>query len=143
VICGVLITVTWVQLVSGTNISFVQLFRTPSNSDLCEDKLLVLRIVSLKAKQSLSGQRVNGEGLWLNSLDYLPVCYTQRSLLTVLYVVCYQSVTRNSNNSSSYVYNRELITQATPISHSPGKFKFWIWHFFLKLMFLVVLAKIF
>jgi len=24
-----------------------------------------------------TGQRVNGEGLWLNSLDYLPVCYTQ------------------------------------------------------------------
>jgi len=27
----------------------------------------------------------------------------------VLYVVCYQSVTRNSNNISGYVYNRELI----------------------------------
>jgi len=40
-------------------------------------------------QQSLSGQRVNGEGLSLNSLDYLPVCYTQRSILTVLYVVCY------------------------------------------------------
>ena len=69
----------------------------------------------LKAQQSLPGQPVNGEGLWLNSLDYLPVCYTQRSMLTVLYVGYYQSVTRNSNNSSGYVYNRELITQPTPI----------------------------
>ena len=99
--------------------------------------------VSLKAQQSLPGQRVNGEGLWLNSLDYLPVCYTHHSMLTVLYVVCYQSVTRILNNSSGYVYNRELITQPTPISHSPGKFKFWIWRldFFLKLIFLVVLSK--
>jgi len=54
--------------------------------------------VDLKAQQSLPGQRVNGEGLLLNTLDYLPVCYTQRSMLTVLYVFCYQSVTRNSNN---------------------------------------------
>ena len=29
-------------------------------------------------------------------------------VLTVLYVVCYQSVTRNSNNISGSVYNREL-----------------------------------
>ena len=71
---------------------------------------------------------VNGEGLWLNSLDYLPVCYTH-SILTVVHVVCYQSVTRNSNTISGYVYNRELITLPTPISHSPGKFKFWIWQF--------------
>ena len=49
-------------------------------------------------------------------LDYLPVCYTQCSILTVLYVVCYQSVTRNSN-ISGYVYNRELLTKPTPISH--------------------------
>ena len=60
----------------------------------------------LKVQQSLPGQRVNGEGLWLNSLDYLPVCYTQPSILTVWHVVCYQSVTRNSNNISGYVYNR-------------------------------------
>ena len=82
-------------------------------------------------------------GRGLNSLDYLPVCYIQRSILTVLYVVCYQSVTRNSN-ISGYVYNREFITQPTPISHSPGKFKFWICRldFFLKLMFLVVLSKL-
>ena len=92
---------------------------------------------TLKAQQSLPGLRVNGEELWLNSLDYLPVCYTQRSILTVLYVVCYRSVTRNSNNISGYVYNRELITQPTPISHSPGKFKIWRMDFFLKLMFLV------
>ena len=59
------------------------------------------------------------EGLWLNSLDYLLVCYTQRSSLTVWYVVCYQSFTRNSSNSSGKVYNREFITQPTPISHSP------------------------
>ena len=99
----------------------------------------------LKAQQWLPGQRVNGDGLWLNSLDYLPACNTQCSILTVLYVICYQSVTRNSNNSSGYVYNRELITQPTPISHSPGKFKFWIWRldYFLKPMFLVVLSKIF
>jgi len=46
--------------------------------------------LGLKAQQSLPGQLVNGEGLWLNSLDYcLPVCYTQRSLLTVWYVVWY------------------------------------------------------
>ena len=44
----------------------------------------------------------------------------------MLYVVCYQSVTRNSDNISGYVYNRELITQPKPISHSPSKFKFWI-----------------
>jgi len=46
-------------------------------------------------------------------------CYNQRSILTVLYVVCYQSVTRNSNNSSGYVYNREFITQPTLFSHDP------------------------
>ena len=93
--------------------------------------------VSLKAQQSLPGQRINGEVLWLNSLDYLSVCYTQRSILTVFYVVCYQSVTRNSNTISGYVYNREFITLPTPISHSPGKFKLWIWRLdlFLKLMF--------
>ena len=87
--------------------------------------------IQFKAQQSLPGQRVNGEGLWLNSLDYLPVCYTPCSILTVLYVVCYQSVTRHSKNISGYVYNREFITQPTSISHStphpPGKFKFWIW----------------
>ena len=97
-------------------------------------------IVTLQ--QSLTGQWVNGEGLRFNSLDYLPVCYTQRSMLTVWYVGCYQSVTRNSNNTSGYLYNRAFITQPIPISH-PGKFKFWIWQldFFLKLMFLVVLSK--
>ena len=78
----------------------------------------------LKAQQSLPGQGVNGEGLWLNSLDYLHGCYTQCSISTVLYVVCYQSVTRNSNNISSYIYNRELITQATPINHSPANSNF-------------------
>ena len=31
------------------------------------------------------------------------VCYTQHSILAVLYVACYQSVTRNSNNISGYV----------------------------------------
>ena len=81
------------------------------------------KTICLKVQQSLPGQRENGEGLWLNSLDSLPVCYTQHSILTVLYVICYQSVTRNSINSSGYVYNRELITQPTPISHSPGNFK--------------------
>ena len=102
-------------------------------------------VQALKVQQSLPGQQVKGEGLWLNSLDYLLVCYTQCSILTVLYVVCYQSVTRNSNNISGYVYNIEYITQPTPISHSPGKFKFWIWRliFFLKLIFLVVLSKLF
>ena len=79
--------------------------------------------VSLKAQQSLPGQRVNGEGLWLNSLDYLPVCYTHHSMLTVLYVVCYQLVTRILNNISGYVYNRELITQPTQISHSLRQFQ--------------------
>ena len=83
--------------------------------------------VGLKAQQSLPWQRVNEEGLWLNSLDYLPVCYTKRSMFIVVYIVCYQSVTMNSNNISGYVYNRELITQPTPISHSSGKFKVWIW----------------
>ena len=98
--------------------------------------------LKLKAQQSLPGQRVKEEGLWLNSLDYLLVCYTQCSILTVLYVVCYQSVTRNPYTISSYVYNRELITQTTQISYSPANFKFWIWRldFFLKLMFLVVLS---
>ena len=64
--------------------------------------------------------------------------------LTVLCVVCYQSFTRNSNNSSGYAYNSEFITQPTPICHSPSKFKFWIWQldFCLKLMFLVVLVNI-
>ena len=57
----------------------------------------------------------------LKAQQLLPVCYTQRSISTLLYVVCYQSVTRNSNNISGYVYNREH----TQISHSPGKFKFW------------------
>ena len=79
---------------------------------------------SLMAQQSLPGQRVNGEGLWLNSLDYLPVCYTQHSILTVLYVVCHQSVTSNSNNISGYVYDRVSITQPTPISHSPANSNF-------------------
>ena len=69
----------------------------------------------LKAQHLLPEQQVNGEWLWLNSLDYLLVCYTQRSILTVLYVVCYQSVTRNSNNISGYIYNREFITQYTTI----------------------------
>jgi len=36
-------------------------------------------------------------------------------MLTVLLFDCYQSVTRNSNNISGYVYNREFITQPTPI----------------------------
>ena len=63
-------------------------------------------------------------------------------LYSVLYVVCYQSVTRNANNISGYVYNRELITQPSPISHSPGKFKFSIRLFFFKLMFLGLLSKI-
>ena len=79
-------------------------------------------------------------------IDYnFPVCYTQRSILTVLYVGCYQTVTRNSNNISGYVDNREFITQPTLMSHSPAKFKFWIWRLdsFLKLMFLVVLSNIF
>jgi len=31
-------------------------------------------------------------------------------LITVWYVVCYQSVTINLNNSSGFVYNREFIT---------------------------------
>ena len=83
----------------------------------------------LKAQQSLPGQRVYGEGLWLK-LSGLSVCCIQCTSLTVWYVVCYQSVTRNSNNSSGYVYNGELITQPTPISHSPSKFKFWIWQFY-------------
>ena len=63
---------------------------------------------------------------WGGVMIKLPTCYTQRSMLTVLYVVCYQSVNSNLNNISGYVYNRELITQPTPISHSPNKFKFWI-----------------
>ena len=60
-------------------------------------------------------------------------------ILSVIFV-CYQSVIRNSNNISGYVYNREFINQLTPVSHSPSKFKFWIrrLNFFLKLMFLVV-----
>ena len=41
----------------------------------------------LKAQQSLSGQRVNGEGPWFNSLGYLSVCYTQRTSLIVWYVI--------------------------------------------------------
>jgi len=51
-------------------------------------------------------------------------------------------VTRDSNNSG---YNREFVTQPTQVSHSPGKFKYWIWRldFFIKLMFLVVLSNIF
>ena len=60
----------------------------------------------LKAQQSL----------WAISLSVILEC----SILTVLYVVCYQSVTRNSNNISGYNYNRELITQPIPISHSPA-----------------------
>ena len=62
---------------------------------------------------------VNGEGLWLSSLDYLLVCYIQHSSLIVQYVVCYQSVIRNSNNSNGYVNNRELITHLTPINPPP------------------------
>ena len=45
----------------------------------------------------------------LNSLNYPHVCYTQCSMLTVLYVVCYQSV-----NISGIVYNREFIIQNIP-----------------------------
>jgi len=73
----------------------------------------------------------------------LSTCYIHCSILTVWYIVSYQSVTRNS--SCGYVYNREFITQPTPISHSPGKFKFWIWRLdlILKLMFLVVFSNIF
>jgi len=44
-------------------------------------------------------------------------------ILSVIFV-CYQSVIRNSNNISGYVYNREFINQLTPVSHSPSKFKF-------------------
>ena len=73
--------------------------------------LPVVKVNYLKAKQLLPGQHVIGEGLWLNSLDYLCVCYTQRFILTVVYVLCYKSVIRNPNNISGYVYNRELITQ--------------------------------
>ena len=73
----------------------------------------------LKAQQSLPGQRVNGEALLLNSLYYLPACYTQRSMLTVLYVVCYQLVTRNSNNISGYVYNRKLILPSLHLLANP------------------------
>jgi len=29
-----------------------------------------------------------------------------------------------------YVYTREFITQPIPISHFPGKFKFWIWQLY-------------
>jgi len=54
--------------------------------------------------------------LWTISLS----CYTQCFILTVLYVVCYQLVTRNSNKVSGYVYNRYLITQPTPISRPPA-----------------------
>ena len=88
------------------------------------------KVDKLKAQQSLPGQWVDGEGLWLNSLDYLLVCYTQRSIVTVWHVVCYQSVTRNSN-SSGYVYNREFITHPTPILSLTGCFFsnscFWWW----------------
>jgi len=46
------------------------------------------------------------------------------SILTVLYVVFYQSVTRNLNTISGYVYNREFITQPTPVNQFSSKFKF-------------------
>jgi len=39
--------------------------------------------------------------------------------VTVLYVVCYMYVSMNSNNIRGYVYNRELITQPTPITLIP------------------------
>jgi len=50
----------------------------------------------------------------------------------MFYVVCYQSVTRNSNNISGYVYNREFITKILNLTVG----------FFLKLMYLVFLSKI-
>ena len=98
---------------------------------MCGQNTLILNILQiniyvnrlLTPQQSPPGQQVNEEWLLL-TLDYLPVCYTQRSMLTVMYVVCYQSVTRNSINSSGLVYNREFITQPIPISHSPCKINF-------------------
>jgi len=53
-----------------------------------------------------------------------PCLLYSASILTVLYVVWYQKVTRNPNNTSGYVYNRELKTQPKQISHSPSKFNF-------------------
>ena len=53
---------------------------------------------------------INTEGKSLNmKLGLgLSVCYNQWSILTVLYVGCYQSVTRNSNNISGYVYKYNI-----------------------------------
>ena len=76
-----------------------------------------------------------GRGLWSNSVDYLPVCYTQCTILTVWYVGCYQSAICQllgfQTTACGYVYNREFTTQ--PTSHSPGKFKFWIWQLIFSL----------
>ena len=60
------------------------------------------------------------EGVMIK-LSGLSICllYTQRSILTVLYVVCYQLVTRNSNNISGYVYNRELILPSLHLLATP------------------------
>ena len=55
--------------------------------------------LGLKAQPSLPGQlRSKWEGAMIK-LSGLSVSYTQHTSLTVLYVNCYQLVTRNSNNS--------------------------------------------
>jgi len=45
------------------------------------------------------GATIRAVSKWEGIMITLPVCYTQLSILTVLYVVCY----RNANNSSGYV----------------------------------------
>ena len=57
--------------------------------------------LGLKAQQSLPGQLRSKWGGAMIKLSGLSNCQLYSATgLTVLYVVCYQAVTRNSNNSS-------------------------------------------
>ena len=81
-------------------------------------------ITSLKGETIATRTASTWGGVMINLSGVSPCLLYSVFYLTVLYVVCYQSDTRNSNNISGYVYNGELITQPTPISHSLGKLKF-------------------
>ena len=82
---------------------------------------------SRQVQQALPGQRVNGNGLWLNSLDFLPVCYTQCCMLTVLYVnsvlCCLLSVSYYNLNNSVWLSLQQRV-QPEPNFESDSRILF-------------------
>ena len=56
-------------------------------------------LVTLCLKATITTRAASKWGGAMIKLSGLSVSYTQRTSLTVLYVNCYQLVTRNSNNS--------------------------------------------